>query len=230
MQFRVEGLDQHYGSAQVLRHVGFSIAPGECLAVLGRNGAGKTTLLRCIMGLVAPTAGRILVDDIDATRWSPNRRSRAGIAYVPQGREIFSELTVGENIEAAARAHGTFGTAAMEEAISPFPVLREMWKRSGGALSGGQQQQLAIARALVTQPRLLILDEPTEGIQPNIVALIGEVLRGLKGRMSILLVEQYLDFAIDTADAFLVLARGSVVETGRADTMSREHLTRFIAV
>ncbi|MDQ0513215.1 urea ABC transporter ATP-binding subunit UrtE [Ancylobacter amanitiformis] len=230
MRFRVEDLDQHYGSAQVLRHVGFEIAPGECLAVLGRNGAGKSTLLKCIMGLLAPSAGRILLDEADATGWSPNRRSRAGLAYVPQGREIFAELTVGENIEAAARAHGTYGTAATEETVSLFPVLRDMWKRSGGALSGGQQQQLAIARALVTQPRLLILDEPTEGIQPNIVALIGEVLRALKGRLSILLVEQYLDFAIDTADAFVILSRGSIVETGRAEAMSREHLTRFIAV
>jgi len=230
MQFGIEALDQHYGSSQVLRQVGLEIAPGECLAVLGRNGAGKTTLLKCVMGLIAPSAGRVLLDGADITGWSPNRRSRAGIAYVPQGREIFSELTVGENIEAAARAHGTYGTAAMEEAVSLFPVLAEMWKRPGGALSGGQQQQLAIARALVTRPRLLILDEPTEGIQPNIVAAIGEVLRSLKGRLSILLVEQYLDFAIETADAFLILSRGAVVERGRAEAMSRAHLTRFIAV
>ena len=230
MEFRLEALDQHYGSAQVLRHVDIEIAPGECLAVLGRNGAGKSTLLKCVMGLLSPSAGRVLIDGVDARSWSPNRRSRAGLAYVPQGREIFAELTVGENIEAAARAHGTYGRAAMEEAVDPFPILREMWKRPGGALSGGQQQQLAIARALVTQPKLLILDEPTEGIQPNIVALIGEVLRSLKGRMSILLVEQYLDFAIETADSFAILSRGAVVETGRAVAMSREHLTRFIAV
>ncbi|MDQ0346624.1 urea ABC transporter ATP-binding subunit UrtE [Ancylobacter vacuolatus] len=230
MQFAVEGLDQHYGSAQVLRQIGFEIAPGECLAVLGRNGAGKSTLLKCLMGLLAPSAGRVMIDGADASGWSPHRRSRAGLAYVPQGREIFSELTVGENVEAAARAHGTYGTPAMDEAVDLFPVLREMWKRPGGALSGGQQQQLALARALVTQPRLLILDEPTEGIQPNIVALIGEVLRALKGRLSILLVEQYLDFAIDTADAFIILSRGAVVETGRAETMTRDHLSRFIAV
>lgn len=230
MQFRIEALDQHYGSAQVLRQVGFEIAPGECLTVLGRNGAGKSTLLKCVMGLIAPTSGKVVLDGADATGWSPNRRSRAGLAYVPQGREIFSELTVGENIEAAARAHGTYGTPAMEEAIDLFPVLREMWRRPGGALSGGQQQQLAIARALVTQPKLLILDEPTEGIQPNIVAAIGEVLRALKGRLSILLVEQYLDFAVETADAFVILSRGAVVETGRGETLNRDHLTRFIAV
>ncbi|SCW93419.1 urea ABC transporter ATP-binding subunit UrtE [Ancylobacter rudongensis] len=230
MRFSVEGLDQHYGSAQVLRQIGFEIAPGECLAVLGRNGAGKSTLLKCLMGLLAPSAGTIRIDGADATAWSPHRRSRAGLAYVPQGREIFSELTVGENVEAAARAHGTYGTPAMDEAIDLFPVLREMWRRPGGALSGGQQQQLALARALVTQPKLLILDEPTEGIQPNIVALIGEVLRALKGRLSILLVEQYLDFAIDTADGFVILSRGAIVEAGRAETMTRDHLSRFIAV
>jgi len=230
MKFSIEALDQHYGSAQVLRHVDLEIPPGECVAVLGRNGAGKTTLLKCIMGVLAPTSGRILIDGVDVTGWSPNRRSHAGLAYVPQGREIFSELTIGENIEAAARAHGTYGTDLMEEAISLFPVLREMWNRSGGALSGGQQQQLAIARALVTKPKLLILDEPTEGIQPNIVAAIGQVLRSLKGRISILLVEQYLDFAIDVADGFVILSRGTVVEAGRAQAMSREHLTRHIAV
>ncbi|GLK73356.1 urea ABC transporter ATP-binding subunit UrtE [Ancylobacter dichloromethanicus] len=230
MEFHVETLDQHYGSAQVLRQISFEIAPGECLAVLGRNGAGKSTLLKCLMGLIPPAAGTVRIDGADATGWSAHRRSRAGLAYVPQGREIFSELTVGENVEAAARAHGTYGTQAMEEAIDLFPVLREMWKRPGGALSGGQQQQLALARALVTQPRLLILDEPTEGIQPNIVAAIGEVLRALKGRVSVLLVEQYLDFAIDTADAFVILSRGAVVEAGRAEAMTRDHLSRFIAV
>jgi urea transport system ATP-binding protein len=164
MRFRVESLDQHYGSAHVLRQVGFEIMPGECLAVLGRNGAGKTTLLKCLMGVIPPTRGRVLIDETEISAWSPHRRSAAGLAYVPQGREIFSELTVGENIEAAARAHGTFGTETLEETIVLFPVLKQMWRRPGGALSGGQQQQLAIARALVTRPSLLILDEPTEGM------------------------------------------------------------------
>ncbi len=166
MRFRVESLDQHYGSAQVLRQVGFEIMPGECLAVLGRNGAGKTTLLKCLMGVFPVTRGRVLVDETEISRWSSHRRSAAGLAYVPQGREIFSELTVGENIEAAARAHGTFGTATLEETIALFPVLKQMWRRPGGALSGGQQQQLAIARALVTRPSLLILDEPTRVSSP----------------------------------------------------------------
>jgi urea transport system ATP-binding protein len=230
MQFRVESLDQHYGSAQVLRRVSFEIAPGECLAVLGRNGAGKTTLLKCLTGVLPATRGKILVDDVDISSWSSHRRSKAGLAYVPQGREIFSDLTVGENIEAAARAHGSFGTATMDEAIALFPVLKQMWRRPGGALSGGQQQQLAIARALVTKPSLLILDEPTEGIQPNLVAMIRDVLAAFKGKISLLLVEQYLDFAISLADSFVVLSRGSVVEAGRTESLSRETLARHIAI
>ena len=230
MRFRVEGLDQHYGSAQVLRRVGFEIAAGECVAVLGRNGAGKTTLLKSLMGVLPVTRGKVLADETEITDWSPHKRSAAGLAYVPQGREIFSELTVAENIEAAARAHGTFGTATMEEAIALFPVLKQMWRRPGGALSGGQQQQLAIARALVTKPSLLILDEPTEGIQPNLVAAIRDVLASFKGNISLLLVEQYLDFAISLADAFVVLSRGSVAEAGRMETASRELLTRHIAI
>ena len=230
MRFRVEALDQHYGSAQVLRRIGFEVGPGECVAVLGRNGAGKTTLLKCLMGVLPATRGRVLVDETEITGWSSYRRSVAGLAYVPQGREIFSELTVGENIDAAARAHGTFGTATMEETIALFPILRQMWRRPGGALSGGQQQQLAIARALVTRPSLLILDEPTEGIQPNLVAAIRDVLASFKGKISLLLVEQYLDFAISLADAFVVLSRGSVIEAGRTESSSRELLSRHIAI
>jgi len=230
MRFRVESLDQHYDSAQVLRQVGFEIMPGECLAVLGRNGAGKTTLLKCLMGVLPVSRGRVLVDETEISGWPSHRRSAAGLAYVPQGREIFSELTVGENIEAAARAHGTFGAPALEETIALFPVLKQMWRRPGGALSGGQQQQLAIARALVTQPGLLILDEPTEGIQPNLVAAIKDVLAAFKGKISLLLVEQYLDFAVSLADAFVVLSRGTVAEAGRMESSSRDLLSRYIAI
>jgi urea transport system ATP-binding protein len=230
MRFRVESLDQHYGSAQVLRQVGFEIMSGECLAVLGRNGAGKTTLLKCLMGVLPVSRGRVLVDETEISGWPSHRRSAAGLAYVPQGREIFSELTVGENIEAAARAHGTFGTPAMDDTIALFPVLKQMWRRPGGALSGGQQQQLAIARALVTQPGLLILDEPTEGIQPNLVAAIKDVLAAFKGKISLLLVEQYLDFAVSLADAFVVLSRGTVAEQGRMEQSSRDLLSRYIAI
>src|ERR1700753_802759 len=224
MRVRVERLDQHYGSAQVLRQVAFDIPPGECMAVLGRNGAGKTTLLKCLMGVLPLTRGRVLMDDTEISGWSSHKRSAAGLAYVPQGREIFSELTVGENIEAAARAHGTFGMSTMDETLALFPVLKQMWRRPGGALSGGQQQQLAIARALVTRPSLLILDEPTEGIQPNLVAAIKDVLASFKGKISLLLVEQYLDFAISLADSFVVLSRGSVVGGGRVGSPRQEQV------
>ena len=230
MRFRVEALDQHYGSAQVLRGVTFEIGEGECLAVLGRNGAGKTTLLKCIAGVLAPSRGAVFIDDCDVSGWPTHRRALAGLAYVPQGREIFAELSVRENIEAAARAHGRLRDGSIDEAVALFPILRDMWRRPGGALSGGQQQQLAIARALVTRPKLLILDEPTEGIQPNIVAAIRQVIASLKTRMSVLLVEQYLDFAMDLSDAYLVLSRGAVADTGRRDGMQREALTRHIAI
>jgi urea transport system ATP-binding protein len=230
MRFRVDLLNQHYGSAQVLRGVSFEILPGECLAVLGRNGAGKTTLLKCIAGVLRPTSGSIRIDDQDIGAWPTHKRARAGLAYVPQGREIFSELTVRENIEAAARAHGTLHDGAVEEAVMLFPVLRDMWRRAGGALSGGQQQQLAIARALVTRPKLLILDEPTEGIQPNIVAAIQEVIASLKTRISVLLVEQYLDFAVSLSDSYLVLSRGAVVDSGRSAAANRDNLSRHITI
>jgi len=230
MDFVVEGLDQHYGSAQVLRNVGFEVPSGACVAVLGRNGAGKTTLLKCLMGVLNPTRGAIRLDGDEITALPPHQRSRRGMAYVPQGREIFGELTVGENIQAAARAHGTAKDGAIDEVVTLFPVLKEMWHRPGGQLSGGQQQQLAFARALVTRPQLLILDEPTEGIQPSIVSLIESVISDLKNRMSILLVEQYLDFAIGLADHFVVLSRGAVVERGDRGTVTREALSRHIAV
>jgi len=226
----VEGLDQHYGSAQVLRGIGLAVEPGACLAVLGRNGAGKTTLLRCLTGLIPASRGRIALDGTDLTRLSPDRRARAGLAYVPQGREIFPDLTVAENLRVAARAHGLDRTDAIDEAAVLFPALRSLWHRPGGNLSGGQQQQLAIARALATRPRAILLDEPTEGIQPSIVAAIETVIAGLKGRITVLLVEQYLDFALRVADAVVVLSRGSVVERGDAGSLNLESLTRHIVV
>jgi urea transport system ATP-binding protein len=226
----VEGLDQHYGSAQVLRGVGLVAEPGACLAVLGRNGAGKTTLLRCLTGLIPESRGRIDLDGTDLTRLASDRRARAGLAYVPQGREIFPDLSVAENLRVAARAHGLERTDAVDEAVALFPALRGLWHRPGGNLSGGQQQQLAIARALATRPRILLLDEPTEGIQPSIVAAIEAVIAGLKGRITVLLVEQYLDFALRVADAVVVLSRGSVVERGDPKVLSHDSLTRHIAV
>lgn len=225
----VEGLDQYYGSAQALRGVTFGVPAGACVAVLGRNGAGKTTMLRSIMGLLPASAGRVLLDGVDIMSWPTHRRARAGIAYVPQGREIFPDLTVGENLRAATRPHGT-GEAEIAEVTTLFPVLREMWGRGGGQLSGGQQQQLAIARALVTKPRVLILDEPTEGIQPSIVSAIEAVITSFRGGISIVLVEQYLDFAMAAADHFVVLSRGSVVRTGDRGSIGRETLAEYIVV
>jgi urea transport system ATP-binding protein len=229
-RLEIAGLDQHYGSAQVLRGVGLIVEPGDCLAVLGRNGAGKTTLLRCLTGLIPLSRGRIALDGVDLTRLSPDRRARAGLAYVPQGREIFPDLTVAENLRVATRAHGLERTGAVDEAVSLFPALRGLWNRPGGNLSGGQQQQLAIARALATRPRALLLDEPTEGIQPSIVAAIETVIAGLKGRITVLLVEQYLDFALQVADGVVVLSRGSVVERGTPEALNRAALSRHIAV
>ncbi|KQP69768.1 urea ABC transporter ATP-binding subunit UrtE [Methylobacterium sp. Leaf111] len=226
----VSGLDQHYGSAQVLRTVGFHVAPGTCLAVLGRNGAGKTTLLRCLAGLIPATRGTVALDGVDLTRWSPDRRARSGLALVPQGREIFADLSVAENLRAAARAHGLDRSGAVDEAVALFPALRELWHRPGGNLSGGQQQQLAMARALATRPRILLLDEPTEGIQPSIVAAIEAVIAGLQGRITVVLVEQYLAFAIRLADAFVVLSRGAVVEQGLRQGLNHDAVSRHIAV
>src|SRR5262249_6925709 len=218
--------------AQVLRKVGFEIKPGQCLAVLGRNGAGKTTLLKCLMGVLPVTRGRVLIDDTDISAWPSHRRSAAGLAYVPQGREIFSELSVAENMEAAARAHGTLHAPVMDETLALFPILKEMWRRPGGALSGGQQQQLAIARALVTEPSLLILDEPTEGIQPSIVKDIGRAITYLReqGRMAILLVEQYFDFARALADSFAVMERGEIVMAGTGSSMVESNVRRYLTV
>ncbi len=230
MDLGVANLHQSYGSSPVLRDVSLSLPAGRCLAILGRNGAGKTTLLKCLMGVIPTTGGTITVEGVDVTGWSTRRRSALGLAYVPQGREIFPELTVAENITVASRAHGTLDGPLVAETLTLFPVLKQMWGRAGGALSGGQQQQLAIARALVTKPAILILDEPTEGIQPNVVAAIKDVLGALKGRISLLLVEQYLDFALSLADEVAVLSRGAVVESGRADATSREALARHIAI
>jgi urea transport system ATP-binding protein len=230
MQLTVEALDHHYGSAQSLRGISFEIGDGQCLALLGRNGAGKTTMLRCLTGLLAPSAGRITLDGTDITGWPSHRRCRGGIGYVPQGREIFADLSVGENLLISQKAHGYKDAAVMDEVCAMFPVLRQMWRRRGGDLSGGQQQQLAIGRALMGRPRLLVLDEPTEGIQPNIVKAIEAVIAGLKGRMSILLVEQYFDFAQTLADHYVVLNRGAVAAAGAGAEMDKNTLSRFLSI
>ncbi len=229
-QLSLESVDLHYGSAQILRGVSLSMEEGQCLALLGRNGAGKTTLLRCLVGLLTPSAGHIRLEGHEIGGWPSFRRTRAGIGYVPQGREIFADLSVAENLLISQKAHGVSDPAWLDEVCTLFPVLRQMWRRRGGDLSGGQQQQLAIGRALMGRPRLLVLDEPTEGIQPSIVKLIEIVIASLKGRMSILLVEQYFDFARQLADHFVVLDRGAVAASGPASEMDRERLARFLSV
>jgi urea transport system ATP-binding protein len=231
MPLSVSNLRQRYGSALILEGVGFDIAPFSCLALLGRNGAGKTTLLRTLMGVLPADGGAIAFDGADVTRAPSHRRARAGMGYVPQGREIFADLTVGQNIEIVLRNHGTpEPDAARDEVVALFPVLGQMWRRRGGDLSGGQQQQLAIARALAPRPKLLILDEPTEGVQPTIVEAIEEAIAALKGRMAILLVEQYYDFARSLADAYVVLDRGRVALRGEGRSMDDDGVARFLSV
>jgi urea transport system ATP-binding protein len=226
----IEQLDHHYGSAQSLRGVSLEMQQGQCLALLGRNGAGKTTLLRCLAGLLQPSGGRILLGGREISGWPSYRRVRGGIAYVPQGREIFADLSVGENLLVSQKAHGLRDPSVLEEVCALFPVLRQMWRRRGGDLSGGQQQQLAIGRALMGRPALLVLDEPTEGIQPSIVKSIEAVIASLKGRMSILLVEQYYDFARSLADRYVVLNRGAVVASGEGASMERDAISRYLSI
>jgi urea transport system ATP-binding protein len=226
----IDGLDHHYGSAQSLRGISLAIEQGECLALLGRNGAGKTTLLRCIAGLLRPSGGQMLLDGQPIGGWPSFRRVHGGIGYVPQGREIFADLSVGENLMVSLKASRTRDPAVLDEVCALFPVLRTMWRRRGGDLSGGQQQQLAIGRALMGRPRLLLLDEPTEGIQPSIVKLIESVIASLKGRMSILLVEQYFDFARSLADRYVVLNRGGVAAAGGGAEMERDDISRYLSI
>lgn len=231
MPLTVTSLRQRYGSAIILEDVGFTIAPLSCLALLGRNGAGKTTLLRTLMGVMPSDAGTIQFAGADVTRSAAHVRARAGMGYVPQGREIFADLTVGQNIEIVLRNHRTpEPDAARDEMVALFPVLGKMWRRRGGDLSGGQQQQLAIARALAPRPKLLILDEPTEGVQPSIVEDIEAAIAALKGRMAILLVEQYYDFARSLADAYVVLDRGRVALRGAGRDMEADGVSRFLSV
>lgn len=216
----VNGIDLHYGAAQVLRGVSLSAEPGKVTCVLGRNGVGKTSLLRALVGQHPVSRGTILWKGADITRLRPPDRARCGIAYVPQGREIFPLLTVEENLKTGFAPLRRIDREIPDDVFSLFPVLGDMLRRRGGDLSGGQQQQLAIGRALVMRPQLLLLDEPTEGIQPSIIKDIGRAiayLRGL-GQIAIVLVEQYLDFAQELGDHFAVLDRGAVVYAcGRAD-------------
>lgn len=211
-------LNQYYGGSHILRGVSFEAVVGEVTCLLGRNGVGKTTLLRCLMGLIPVKAGEVVWQGKTITHSKPHQRVQSGVAYVPQGREIFPRLTVEENLlMGLTRFSAGNARSVPEEIWQLFPVLKEMKHRRGGDLSGGQQQQLAIGRALASRPQLLILDEPTEGIQPSVIKEIGQVIRSLanRGDMAILLVEQFYDFAAELADSYLVMSRGSIVQQGR---------------
>lgn len=230
---QVDGLHVHYGASHALRGVSLAAAPGEVTCVLGRNGVGKTTLLRAILGHARASGGRVAFDGQDITGLSPYRRARLGIASVPQGREIFARLTVAENLETGyAAAPDKASRSVPDEIFAMFPVLKSMLHRRGGDLSGGQQQQLAIARALVARPKVLLLDEPTEGIQPSIIKDIERVIRDLarRGDMAIVLVEQYFAFAHDLASRLVVLDRGEAVLAGGRDELDEADVRRWLTV
>jgi urea transport system ATP-binding protein len=228
---RVEGLNQYYGGSHILRGVGFEARLGEVTVVLGRNGVGKTTLLKSLMGVVPVKAGSVQLEGQDIARATPYERVRRGVGYVPQGREIFGRLTVEDNLRMGL-AIKPGGTPIPTELFELFPVLKQMLQRRGGDLSGGQQQQLAIARALAAGPKLLMLDEPTEGIQPSIIKDIGRVIRMLADRktMAIVLVEQYYDFAAELADQYLVMERGEIVARGRGVDMVADGVRQRLSI
>ena len=227
----IRGLNQYYGGSHILRGIDLEVPTGACTAVLGRNGVGKTTLLRCLMGELPLRSGTVLLEGRDVTALPAWERARRGLGYVPQGREIFSRLTVEENLLVGEAAAGDGSAASRDELEDLFPILRTMQRRRGGDLSGGQQQQLAIARALVSRPRVLLLDEPTEGIQPSTIKEIGRVLRKLlERRMTILLVEQYLDFALDLADHCVVLSRGEIVLRGQVRELDPAQVRKHLSV
>ena len=225
-------VDLHYGAAQALRGVSLSATPGQITTVLGRNGVGKSTLLRAITGHQPISAGDITWNGDSIAKLKPHERTRRGIAYVPQGREIFPLLSVKENLETGYAPLARNDRTIPEYIFELFPVLKTMLRRRGGDLSGGQQQQLAIGRALVTRPKLLVLDEPTEGIQPSVIKDIGRALSTLRtrGDMAILLVEQYFEFARDLADTYAVMDRGQIVLAGARAEMVEADVRRKLAV
>ncbi|MFL1461929.1 urea ABC transporter ATP-binding subunit UrtE [Roseococcus sp. DSY-14] len=227
----VRDLTLSYGASLCLRGVSLAVAPGEVHAVLGRNGVGKSSLLRAVMGLERVGGGAVAWDGRDMTRLAPAERARGGFGYVPQGREIFPFLSVQENLETALAA-APRGARVPAEVFDLFPVLRQFLRRRGGDLSGGQQQQLAIARALSGRPRLLILDEPTEGIQPSVIKDIGRVIRHLARDqgMAVLLVEQYFDWARDLSDRISVMVRGEVALSGETASLDTEAVRRLLTV
>ena len=229
---KVNGLNQFYGQSHTLWDLDLDVPQGTCTCLMGRNGVGKTTLLKCVMGLLPSQSGELLFDGEDLRKVSAERRAGLGIGYVPQGRQIFSLMTVEENLLIGLPARSDKLKRIPEFIFELFPVLKEMLHRRGGDLSGGQQQQLAIGRALVTDPKLLILDEPTEGIQPNVVAEIGEIIRKLNREigLTVLLVEQKLPFARKVADRFCILDRGRSVATGEIGELSDELVREYLTV
>lgn len=229
---KIEDIDLYYGASQALKKVSFEAEKGKVACVMGRNGVGKTSLMRAVAGQHPVKSGRILWDGKDISKQAPHERAKNGIAYVPQGRDVFSQLTVLENLKTGFSVLPLAERKISDEIYELFPVLYQMLKRRGGDLSGGQQQQLAIARALVTRPKLLILDEPTEGIQPSIIKDIQKVISLLRdrGEMAILLVEQYFDFARELADNYAVMDRGEVVLAGQGKDMEEDTVRRYIAV
>ncbi|HEX9322013.1 MAG TPA: urea ABC transporter ATP-binding subunit UrtE [Xanthobacteraceae bacterium] len=228
----VETIDLHYGAAQALRSVSLQAEPGKVTCVLGRNGVGKTSLLRALVGQHPVSRGSIRWEGADITRLKPYERARRGIAYVPQGREIFPLLTVEENLETGFAPLKRDERRIPDDVFALFPVLADMLRRRGGDLSGGQQQQLAIGRAMVMQPRLLLLDEPTEGIQPSIIKDIGRAITYLRnlGQIAIVLVEQYLDFARELGDHFAVMERGAIVYRCERGELDEDALKRALAL
>ena len=228
----ISQLNAAYDGSQILRNVSMTVPERSVVALMGRNGVGKTTTLKCVVGLVKPVSGSIALENNSLNGIRAEDRARQGIGYVPQGRDIFPNLTVWENLQISLIVHGKKANGQVDRVLQLFPILKDMLKRKGGVLSGGQQQQLAIARALLTDPKVLILDEPTEGIQPNIIDQIGDTLVKIRqeGKMSILLVEQYLDFCLGVADAFYVMDRGAIVAEGPIANLNQDIVKKYLTV
>lgn len=221
---KVQGLATGYGKVTVVHDIDFQVDPGQWVSIVGNNGAGKTTLLKAILGLLPATSGTLTFDGTNITKAAPNKRIRSGMAFVPQGQQSFGQMTVDENLHVVADQYGAEAGERYAEAVEAFPVLKEFKDRRAGLLSGGQRQQLSIARALITRPKLMILDEPTEGIQPNIVADIQRSIRSMsedKG-IGVILVEQKVQFAVERADLYYVLAAGRFIATGKGGSAAVE--------